>query len=154
MPEGRRTAQVPTIRTVVGAWIWGWRTPPRLPTRVTGTVEGSLTRQGLWNLERDLGRGMARWQTWLPSGTAGRSALLSPLPLLLPQADDIEIHSTKISCKVTSRFAHNVVTTKAINRANTAKEVSFDVELPKTAFITNFTLWVSSWLLALGRGGR
>lgn len=53
---------------------------------------------------------------------------------------------------MTSRFAHNVVTTRAVNRADTAKEVSFDVELPKTAFITNFTLWVSPWLLAPGRG--
>uniref|UniRef100_A0A667H328 Inter-alpha-trypsin inhibitor heavy chain H3 n=1 Tax=Lynx canadensis TaxID=61383 RepID=A0A667H328_LYNCA len=60
----------------------------------------------------------------------------------------IEVYSTKISCKVTSRFAHNVVTTRAVNRADTAKEVSFDVELPKTAFITNFTLWVSPRLLA------
>lgn len=55
---------------------------------------------------------------------------------------------------MTSRFAHNVVTTKAVNLANTSKEVSFDVELPKTAFITNFTLWVSPWLLALGSGGE
>ncbi|GAB1298672.1 Inter-alpha-trypsin inhibitor heavy chain H3 [Apodemus speciosus] len=57
-------------------------------------------------------------------------------------ADGIEVYSTKISCKVTSRFAHNVVTTRAVNRADTAKEVSFDVELPKTAFITNFTLTI------------
>ncbi|XP_028643373.1 inter-alpha-trypsin inhibitor heavy chain H3 [Grammomys surdaster] len=70
----------------------------------------------------------------------------SPLRLLgkrsLPEGvvDGIEVYSTKISCKVTSRFAHNVVTTRAVNRADTAKEVSFDVELPKTAFITNFTL--------------
>ncbi|XP_006892298.1 PREDICTED: inter-alpha-trypsin inhibitor heavy chain H3 isoform X2 [Elephantulus edwardii] len=56
--------------------------------------------------------------------------------------DDIEVYSTKIDCKVTSRFAHNVVTTKAINRADKAKEVSFDVELPKTAFITSFTLTI------------
>lgn len=56
--------------------------------------------------------------------------------------DGIEVYSTKISCKVTSRFAHNVVTTRAVNRADTAKEVSFDVELPKTAFITNFTLTI------------
>lgn len=58
--------------------------------------------------------------------------------------DGIEVYSTKISCKVTSRFAHNIVTTRAVNRADAAKEVSFDVELPKTAFITNFTLWVHS----------
>nr|XP_027803609.1 inter-alpha-trypsin inhibitor heavy chain H3 isoform X3 [Marmota flaviventris] len=56
--------------------------------------------------------------------------------------DGIEVYSTKISCKVTSRFAHNVVTTKAVNNADKAKEVSFDVELPKTAFITNFTLTI------------
>uniref|UniRef100_A0A7N4PFH4 Inter-alpha-trypsin inhibitor heavy chain H3 n=1 Tax=Sarcophilus harrisii TaxID=9305 RepID=A0A7N4PFH4_SARHA len=56
--------------------------------------------------------------------------------------DGIEIYSTKINCKVTSRFAHNVVTTRAVNRADTAKEVSFDVELPKTAFITNFTMTI------------
>nr|XP_036850782.1 inter-alpha-trypsin inhibitor heavy chain H3 [Manis javanica] len=54
----------------------------------------------------------------------------------------IEVYSTKISCKVTSRFAHNIVTTRAVNRADTSKEVSFDVELPKTAFITNFTLTI------------
>ncbi|CAO2638190.1 Inter-alpha-trypsin inhibitor heavy chain H3 [Lemmus lemmus] len=72
----------------------------------------------------------------------------SPLRLLekrsLPEwvVDGIEVYSTKISCKVTSRFAHNVVTTRAVNRADTAKEVSFDVELPKTAFITNFTLTI------------
>ncbi|KAM5231087.1 inter-alpha-trypsin inhibitor heavy chain H3 isoform 1-T2 [Hipposideros larvatus] len=58
------------------------------------------------------------------------------------EVDGIEVYSTKISCKVTSRFAHNVVTTRAVNRANAAKEVSFDVELPKTAFITNFTLTI------------
>ncbi|XP_064130300.1 inter-alpha-trypsin inhibitor heavy chain H3 isoform X10 [Loxodonta africana] len=56
--------------------------------------------------------------------------------------DGIEVYSTKISCTVTSRFAHNVVTTRAVNRAEKAKEVSFDVELPKTAFITNFTLTI------------
>uniref|UniRef100_A0A5F9DQ93 Inter-alpha-trypsin inhibitor heavy chain H3 n=1 Tax=Oryctolagus cuniculus TaxID=9986 RepID=A0A5F9DQ93_RABIT len=72
----------------------------------------------------------------------------SPFRLLgkrsLPEGavNGIEIYSTKINCKVTSRFAHNVVTTRAVNRADTAKEVSFDVELPKTAFITNFTLTI------------
>ncbi|KAF4023984.1 hypothetical protein G4228_015704 [Cervus hanglu yarkandensis] len=61
---------------------------------------------------------------------------------LLGVVDGIEVYSTKVNCKVTSRFAHNVVTTRAVNHANTAKEVSFDVELPKTAFITNFTLTI------------
>uniref|UniRef100_A0A8C9BI77 Inter-alpha-trypsin inhibitor heavy chain H3 n=1 Tax=Phocoena sinus TaxID=42100 RepID=A0A8C9BI77_PHOSS len=56
--------------------------------------------------------------------------------------DGIEVYGTKVHCKVTSRFAHNVITTRAVNHADTAKEVSFNVELPKTAFITNFTLTI------------
>uniref|UniRef100_A0A673JQI3 Inter-alpha-trypsin inhibitor heavy chain H3 n=1 Tax=Sinocyclocheilus rhinocerous TaxID=307959 RepID=A0A673JQI3_9TELE len=46
----------------------------------------------------------------------------------------------KVDCKVTSRFAHTVMTTKALNKANVSQEVSFEVELPKTSFITNFSM--------------
>ncbi|XP_060060463.1 inter-alpha-trypsin inhibitor heavy chain H3 [Erinaceus europaeus] len=70
------------------------------------------------------------------------SRLLGKRSLPEGVVNGIEVYSTKVSCKVTSRFAHNVVTTRAVNRADTAKEVSFDVELPKTAFITNFTLTI------------
>ncbi|XP_004581597.2 inter-alpha-trypsin inhibitor heavy chain H3 isoform X1 [Ochotona princeps] len=93
----------------------------------------------------------ARWAgplCILLSGLAVLGFPRSPVRLLekrsLPAVvNGIEIYSTKINCKVTSRFAHNVVTTRAVNRADTAKEVSFDVELPKTAFITNFTLTIN-----------
>ncbi|XP_019402967.1 PREDICTED: inter-alpha-trypsin inhibitor heavy chain H3-like isoform X2 [Crocodylus porosus] len=54
----------------------------------------------------------------------------------------IEFYSIKIDCRVTSRFAHNVITSRAVNRANISKEVIFDVDLPKTAFITNFTMTI------------
>uniref|UniRef100_A0A8C6VEJ2 Inter-alpha-trypsin inhibitor heavy chain H3 n=1 Tax=Naja naja TaxID=35670 RepID=A0A8C6VEJ2_NAJNA len=54
----------------------------------------------------------------------------------------IEIYWLKIDCSVTSRFSRNVITSRAVNRANVSKEAQFDVELPKTAFITNFTLTV------------
>ncbi|XP_069331978.1 inter-alpha-trypsin inhibitor heavy chain H3 isoform X6 [Eulemur rufifrons] len=84
----------------------------------------------------------------LLSGLAASGFPRSPFRLLgkrsLPEGvvDGIEVYSTKINSKVTSRFAHNVVTTRAVNRADVAKEVSFDVDLPKTAFITNFTLTI------------
>ncbi|XP_060094800.1 inter-alpha-trypsin inhibitor heavy chain H3-like [Heteronotia binoei] len=52
----------------------------------------------------------------------------------------IEIYWMKIDCRVTSRFSRNVVTSRAVNRANVSKEAFFDMELPKTAFITNFTM--------------
>ncbi|NWV58562.1 ITIH3 inhibitor, partial [Malurus elegans] len=54
----------------------------------------------------------------------------------------IEIYSMKIDSKVTSRFAHNVITSQAVNRGNVSKEIFFDVELPKTAFITNFSMTI------------
>ncbi|NWI51765.1 ITIH3 inhibitor, partial [Calyptomena viridis] len=54
----------------------------------------------------------------------------------------IEIYSMKIDSKVTSRFAHNVITSRAVNRGNVSKEVFFDVDLPKTAFITNFSMTI------------
>ncbi|XP_070790470.1 inter-alpha-trypsin inhibitor heavy chain H3-like [Pituophis catenifer annectens] len=54
----------------------------------------------------------------------------------------IEIYWVKIDCSVTSRFSRNVITSRAVNRANVSKEAQFDVELPKTAFISNFTLTI------------
>uniref|UniRef100_A0A665UV28 Inter-alpha-trypsin inhibitor heavy chain H3 n=1 Tax=Echeneis naucrates TaxID=173247 RepID=A0A665UV28_ECHNA len=52
----------------------------------------------------------------------------------------VEVHSVTVDCTVTSRFAHTVMTSVALNRANTSQEIFFDVELPKTAFITNFSM--------------
>ncbi|NXE88107.1 ITIH4 inhibitor, partial [Menura novaehollandiae] len=52
----------------------------------------------------------------------------------------IEIYSLHVDSKVTSRFAHTVITSKIVNRANESQEATFEVELPKTAFITNFSM--------------
>uniref|UniRef100_A0A8C6V5M8 Inter-alpha-trypsin inhibitor heavy chain H3 n=1 Tax=Neogobius melanostomus TaxID=47308 RepID=A0A8C6V5M8_9GOBI len=52
----------------------------------------------------------------------------------------VEVYSVTIDCTVTSRFAHTVITSKALNKANSSQEIFFEVELPKTAFITNFTM--------------
>ncbi|XP_049588679.1 inter-alpha-trypsin inhibitor heavy chain H3 isoform X3 [Syngnathus scovelli] len=52
----------------------------------------------------------------------------------------VEVQSFRIDCAVTSRFAHTVMTSKAFNKANISQEIFFEVELPKTAFITNFTM--------------
>ncbi|XP_072438158.1 inter-alpha-trypsin inhibitor heavy chain H3-like isoform X2 [Chiloscyllium punctatum] len=53
---------------------------------------------------------------------------------------DLEIYNMKIDSKVTSRFAHNVVISRVVNRANKSKEAFFEMDLPKTAFITNFSM--------------
>ncbi|NWH58114.1 ITIH4 inhibitor, partial [Geococcyx californianus] len=52
----------------------------------------------------------------------------------------VEIYSLHVDCKVTARFAHTVITSKIVNRDNKSREATFQVELPKTAFITNFSM--------------
>uniref|UniRef100_A0A8C0CVW1 Inter-alpha-trypsin inhibitor heavy chain 4 n=1 Tax=Balaenoptera musculus TaxID=9771 RepID=A0A8C0CVW1_BALMU len=39
-----------------------------------------------------------------------------------------------------SRFAHTVVTSRVVNKASTLQEITFQMELPKKAFITNFSM--------------
>ncbi|XP_029006663.1 inter-alpha-trypsin inhibitor heavy chain H3-like isoform X2 [Betta splendens] len=72
---------------------------------------------------------------WLPS-QAGAALLVATGP----GAQQVEVHSMAVDCTVTSRFAHTVMTSVALNKANSSQEISFDVELPKTAFITNFSM--------------
>ncbi|XP_044029763.1 inter-alpha-trypsin inhibitor heavy chain H3-like [Siniperca chuatsi] len=52
----------------------------------------------------------------------------------------VEVYSVTVDCTVMSRFAHTVMTSKAVNKAKSSQEIFFEVELPKTAFITNFSI--------------
>uniref|UniRef100_A0AAZ1XXW8 Inter-alpha-trypsin inhibitor heavy chain 3 n=1 Tax=Oreochromis aureus TaxID=47969 RepID=A0AAZ1XXW8_OREAU len=52
----------------------------------------------------------------------------------------VEVYSVTVDCTVTSCFAHTVMTSKAFNKASSSQEILFEVELPKTAFITNFSM--------------
>lgn len=61
---------------------------------------------------------------------------------LLQTVDGVLIRSLKVNCKVTSRFAHYVITSQVVNSADEAREVAFDVEIPKTAFISDFAMCV------------
>uniref|UniRef100_A0A667YP02 Inter-alpha-trypsin inhibitor heavy chain H3 n=1 Tax=Myripristis murdjan TaxID=586833 RepID=A0A667YP02_9TELE len=62
------------------------------------------------------------------------------LPLSLFLSSQVEVYSVTVDCTVASRFAHTVLTSSAINKANTSQEIFFEVEMPKTAFITNFSM--------------
>ncbi|XP_041638326.1 inter-alpha-trypsin inhibitor heavy chain H3-like [Cheilinus undulatus] len=55
-------------------------------------------------------------------------------------SENVEVYSLKVHCTVASRFAHTVMTSTALNKANTSQEIFFEVELPKTAFISNFSM--------------
>uniref|UniRef100_A0A8D2KIC6 Inter-alpha-trypsin inhibitor heavy chain 4 n=1 Tax=Urocitellus parryii TaxID=9999 RepID=A0A8D2KIC6_UROPR len=48
--------------------------------------------------------------------------------------------SPVVDSKVSSRFAHTVVTSRVVNKAEEAQEAIFEMELPKKAFITNFSM--------------
>lgn len=45
-----------------------------------------------------------------------------------------------VDSRVSSRFAHTVVTSRVVNRADVVQEATFQVELPRKAFITNFSM--------------
>ncbi|KAM3915734.1 inter-alpha-trypsin inhibitor heavy chain H3-like [Leptodactylus fuscus] len=82
---------------------------------------------------------------------SGRRPVVSALLLILCYAGhsrgaatrpSLLIHNMDIDCKVTSRFAHTVIVAKIENRLDSSHEAVFDVELPKTAFITNFSMTI------------
>ncbi|ELV10371.1 Inter-alpha-trypsin inhibitor heavy chain H4 [Tupaia chinensis] len=69
--------------------------------------------------------------------------LLSLLPVLQAssaQKNAIDIYSLTVDSKVSARFAHTVITSRVVNRADTVQEATFQMELPKKAFITNFSM--------------
>ena len=79
-----------------------------------------------------------------PSFSSFLSATLFLSLFLHLSLSQVEVYSVKVACKVASRFAHTVITSSALNKANSSQEVFFEVDLPKTAFITNFSMSVSS----------
>ncbi|KAM5280075.1 inter-alpha-trypsin inhibitor heavy chain H4 [Ctenodactylus gundi] len=66
--------------------------------------------------------------------------LLAVLQIATAQKDGIDIYSLTVDSKVSSRFSHTVITSRVVNRADTVKEATFQMELPKKAFITNFSM--------------
>ncbi|XP_064451303.1 LOW QUALITY PROTEIN: inter-alpha-trypsin inhibitor heavy chain H4 [Mirounga angustirostris] len=66
--------------------------------------------------------------------------LLAALHAAAAQKNGINIYSLSVDSKVSSRFAHTVVTSRVVNRASVMQEATFQVELPKRAFITNFSM--------------
>ncbi|XP_070610550.1 inter-alpha-trypsin inhibitor heavy chain H2 [Erythrolamprus reginae] len=59
---------------------------------------------------------------------------------LLLGEDKILLHSYKIQSTITSRMANTMVQTTVENRAKRPQNLAFDVQVPKGAFIHNFTM--------------
>uniref|UniRef100_A0A8D2DH44 Inter-alpha-trypsin inhibitor heavy chain H1 n=1 Tax=Sciurus vulgaris TaxID=55149 RepID=A0A8D2DH44_SCIVU len=75
-----------------------------------------------------------------PGLARGRSKGSEKRQAVDTMVDGVFIRSLKVNCKVTSRFAHYVITSQVVNSADEAREVAFDVEIPKTAFISDFAI--------------
>ncbi|XP_063577671.1 inter-alpha-trypsin inhibitor heavy chain H4 isoform X1 [Pongo abelii] len=56
------------------------------------------------------------------------------------EKNGVDIYSLTVDSRVSSRFAHTAVTSRVVNRAHTVQEATFQMELPKKAFITNFSM--------------
>uniref|UniRef100_A0AAY4D0L5 VIT domain-containing protein n=1 Tax=Denticeps clupeoides TaxID=299321 RepID=A0AAY4D0L5_9TELE len=90
---------------------------------------------------------MAAGWTALLLGVAVRVSIFSHEALLVCGDEELQgqvvVQSVKVDCKVAFRFAHTVMTSTALNKGNSSQEVVFEVDLPKTAFITNFSMSVA-----------
>uniref|UniRef100_A0A7N8XQP6 Inter-alpha-trypsin inhibitor heavy chain 2 n=1 Tax=Mastacembelus armatus TaxID=205130 RepID=A0A7N8XQP6_9TELE len=56
---------------------------------------------------------------------------------------DITVKSYKVESRITSRFAHTTVRSSVVNSGSKAQSIGFNVQIPKRAFISNFTMNVN-----------
>ncbi|XP_026217407.1 inter-alpha-trypsin inhibitor heavy chain H2 [Anabas testudineus] len=59
------------------------------------------------------------------------------------RGDDITVKSYRVESRITSRFAHVTVRSSVVNSGSKAQSIGFNVQIPKQAFITNFTMNVN-----------
>ncbi|KAM9328088.1 inter-alpha-trypsin inhibitor heavy chain H2 [Pholidichthys leucotaenia] len=59
------------------------------------------------------------------------------------RGNDITVKSYKVESRITSRFAHTTVRNSVVNSGSKAQSIGFNVQIPKRAFITNFTMNVN-----------
>ncbi|KAK5876672.1 hypothetical protein CesoFtcFv8_026004 [Champsocephalus esox] len=59
------------------------------------------------------------------------------------RGEDITVKSYKVESRITSRFAHTTVRSSVVNSGSKAQSIGFNVQIPKRAFITNFTMNVN-----------
>uniref|UniRef100_A0A8C1ILM0 Inter-alpha-trypsin inhibitor heavy chain 2 n=1 Tax=Cyprinus carpio TaxID=7962 RepID=A0A8C1ILM0_CYPCA len=58
-------------------------------------------------------------------------------------SNDITVKSYKVESRITLRFAHTTVKSSVLNSGPSAQSIGFNVQIPKRAFINNFTMNVN-----------
>ncbi|CAN9508439.1 unnamed protein product [Ophioblennius macclurei] len=59
------------------------------------------------------------------------------------RGEDITVKRYQVESRITSRFAHTTVRSSVVNSGPKAQSIGFNVQIPKRAFITNFTMNVN-----------
>ncbi|XP_069846413.1 inter-alpha-trypsin inhibitor heavy chain H2 [Dipodomys merriami] len=60
----------------------------------------------------------------------------------MEDADQVTLYSYKVQSTITSRMANTVIQSKLVNHSPQPQNVVFDVQIPKGAFISNFSMTV------------
>ncbi|XP_072681979.1 inter-alpha-trypsin inhibitor heavy chain H2 [Canis lupus baileyi] len=61
---------------------------------------------------------------------------------VMEEADQVTLYSYKVQSTITSRMANTIIQTKLVNNSPQPQNVVFDVQIPKGAFISNFSMTV------------
>jgi inter-alpha-trypsin inhibitor heavy chain H2 len=59
---------------------------------------------------------------------------------LFQDVDQVTLYSYKVQSTITSRMATTIIQSKLVNNSPQPQNVVFDVQIPKGAFISNFTM--------------
>ncbi|KAM4828462.1 inter-alpha-trypsin inhibitor heavy chain H2 [Thomomys bottae] len=60
----------------------------------------------------------------------------------MEEADQVTLYSYKVQSTITSRMANTIIQSKLVNHSPHPQNVVFDVQIPKGAFISNFSMTV------------
>ncbi|XP_004635349.1 inter-alpha-trypsin inhibitor heavy chain H2 [Octodon degus] len=74
-----------------------------------------------------------RYQRSLPEDESGKS---------MEDVDQVTLYSYKVQSTITSRVANTIIQSKLVNNSPQPQDVIFDVQIPKGAFISNFSMTV------------
>ncbi|XP_029472359.1 inter-alpha-trypsin inhibitor heavy chain H2 [Rhinatrema bivittatum] len=78
------------------------------------------------------------------NGRYKRSPVSSEEDEGVPETEDqLILSSYKVESRITSHFVDTMIRSKVVNKAKHPQNVGFDIQIPKGAFITNFTMNVN-----------
>lgn len=67
-------------------------------------------------------------------------ALVAAVAVVAAAAGGIEYRKFHVESEIVSRYSTTAITSVVLNNDDVSRELSFQVQLPETAFISNFTM--------------